>query len=61
MPLYTIQATRETYYELEIEADNEDAAREEVSRIELEEDIESYAYDWFPLEITDVEENEEDN
>ena len=61
MPKYTINATRETYFEFEIEAESEEAAIAEVHRIELEEDVESYAYDWFPLEVTDVEEYEEEN
>lgn len=60
MPLYTIQASRETYYEFQIEAEDQEAAEAEVSRIELEEDVEAYAYDWFPLEITDVEEEEQE-
>jgi len=58
MPLYTINATRETYYEFAIEAETEEEAIAEMNRIEVEEDVESYAYDWFPLEITDVEEEE---
>lgn len=59
MPLYTIIATRETQYEFSIEADSEAEAIAEVNRIELEEDIETYAYDWYPLEISDIEEEEE--
>ena len=59
MPLFDITATRETIYEFSIEADTEEEALAEVNRIELEEDIESYAYDWYPLEITDIEEAEE--
>lgn len=59
MTLYTIIATRETQYEFSIEADSEAEAIAEVNRIELEEDIETYAYDWYPLEITDIEEEEE--
>jgi hypothetical protein len=59
MTLYTIIATRETQYEFSIEADSEAEAIAEVNRIELEEDIETYAYDWYPLEISDIEEEEE--
>lgn len=59
MPLFDITATRETIYEFSIEADTEEEALAEVNRIELEEDIESYAYDWYPLEVTDIEEAEE--
>ena len=59
MPLYNIIATRETQYEFSIEADDEAAAIAEINRIELNEDIEEYAYDWYPLDITDIEEEEE--
>jgi hypothetical protein len=59
MPLFDITATRETVYQFSIEADTEAQALEEINRIELNEDIEEYAYDWYPLEITDVEEAEE--
>ena len=59
MPLFDITATRETIYEFSIEADTEEEALAEVNRIELEEDIESYAYDWYPLEVTDIEEADE--
>ena len=59
MTLYTIIATRETQYEFSIEANSEAEAIAEVNRIELEEDIETYAYDWYPLEISDIEEEEE--
>ena len=58
MNKYTITACREVFYEFEIEADTEDEAIAEVQRIELEDDVEVYAYDWYPLEITDVEETE---
>ena len=58
MPLYTIIAKRETIYEFNFEAESEEEAIEEINRIELNEDIEEYAYDWYPLEITEI--NEED-
>lgn len=58
MPLYTIIATREVHYEFNIEAEDEASAIEEVNRIELSEDVEEYAYDWYPLEITEIEEEE---
>jgi hypothetical protein len=58
MPLFDINATRETVYQFSIEADTEAQALEEINRIELNEDIEEYAIDWYPLEITDVEEVE---
>lgn len=58
MPLYTIIAMREVHYEFNIEAEDEASAIEEINRIELNEDIEEYAYDWYPLEITEIEEEE---
>ena len=59
MPLYNITATRETYYQFEIEANDEVDAIAKVNEIEINEDVETYAYDWYPLEITDIEEEEE--
>lgn len=58
MPLYTVIATREVHYEFNIEAEDEASAIEEINRIELNEDVEEYAYDWYPLEITEIEEEE---
>lgn len=58
MPLYTIIASREVLYEFNFEADDEASAIEEINRIELNEDIEEYAYDWYPLEITEINEEE---
>jgi hypothetical protein len=58
MPLYRITATRETLYEFDIEAETEAQALEEMNRIEIAEDVEEYAYDWYPLEVTDIEEEE---
>lgn len=55
MPKYTILAKRETLYEFQIEADSENEAMEEMERIESAEDVEEYAYQWFPLEVTEVE------
>jgi hypothetical protein len=60
MPLYTIIATRETQYEFNINAEDEAEAIAEVERIELNEDVEEYAYDWYPLEITEVNEEEQE-
>jgi hypothetical protein len=59
MPLYTIIAKRETLYEFNFEAESEEEALAEVNRIELNEDIEEYAYDWYPLEIDEINEEEE--
>ena len=58
MPLYRIAAIRETHYEFDIEAKSEAEAIEEMNRLELTKDVENYAFDWFPLEITDIEEEE---
>ena len=58
MPLYRITATRETRYEFDIEAETEQEALDEMNRIELTENVEDYAYDWYPLEVTDIEEEE---
>ena len=60
MPLYRITATRETRYEFDIEAETEKEALDELNRIELSENVEDYAYDWYPLEVTDIEEEEEE-
>jgi hypothetical protein len=59
MTLYTIIASRETIYEFNIEAEDEASAIEEMNRIELNEDVEEYAFDWYPLEITEINEEEE--
>ena len=59
MPLYKITAKRETFYEFEIEADSEKEALDEVERIELAEDVEEYANDWYPLELLECDEEEE--
>jgi hypothetical protein len=58
MPLYTITASRETFYEFQIEAESEGEAITEANRIEVSENVEDYAYDWMPLEIIDVTEDE---
>jgi hypothetical protein len=51
---YKVLASREVYYEFEIEADSEEQASNIVQDIELTEDIEKYAYDWYPLEVFDT-------
>jgi len=56
MPKYNIVAKRETFYEFGIEADTEQEAIEEMNRIEIAENVEDYAYDWFPLEVDSIEE-----
>jgi hypothetical protein len=59
MPLFKIEATREVYYDFEIEAETEDQAIAEIERIERDEDVEIYAIDWYPLEVQSIEEEEE--
>ena len=56
MSIYKITATRESVYEFEIEADTEEEAIAEMERIEREEDVEVYAYDWYPVEVYEIEE-----
>ena len=58
MPTYTITATRETIYEFEIEAETMEEAEDQVRQIELTDEVENYAYDWYPLEVTSIEEEE---
>ena len=58
MPRYTVTATRETYYEFEIEATDEHDAEDQMHNLELTGDIETYAYDWYPLEVESIEEEE---
>jgi len=58
MPKYVIVAKRETLYEFQIEADSENEAIAEMERIEISEDVEDYAYDWYPLEVTEIDEEE---
>lgn len=59
MTKYKIMATRETYYEFEIEAETENQAIEIMENIEIQGDVENYAYDWYPLEVTEIEEEQE--
>ena len=61
MATYYLTAKRETIYNFDIVADSEEEAIAEMTRIELEEDVEEYANDWYPLEVVEVEELEEDN
>jgi|LauGreSuBDMM15SN_2_FD.fasta_scaffold555414_1 hypothetical protein len=58
MPKYMINAYREIYYSFEVEADNVDNAIEQMRTIELTENVEDYAYDWYPLELDEVNELE---
>lgn len=60
MPMFKIEATRETQYDFEIEAETEEEALTEIERIERDEDVEVYAIDWYPLEVQSIEEEEEE-
>ena len=58
MTKYMINAYREIYYSFEVEADNVDNAIEQMRTIELTENVEDYAYDWYPLELDEIKELE---
>jgi hypothetical protein len=53
---FIILAKRETLYEFQIEAETENEALDEMERIESAEDVEDYAYQWFPLEVSEIQE-----
>ena len=55
MSLYTILATKETYYEVPIEADSEAEALDIFNAYELQNDIARFEVDSYPLEITSIE------
>ena len=55
MPKYKILASREVFYEFEIEADSKERAEELLQEIVLTGGLEKYAYDWAPLEVFDNE------
>ena len=54
MTKYNIVAKRETFYEFSIEANSEQEAIEEMNRIDVADNVEDYAYEWFPLEVTSI-------
>ena len=55
MPKFKLLASREIFYEFEVESDSPENAELLVNEISNKEDIEKYAYDWAPLEIFDNE------
>jgi hypothetical protein len=55
MPKYKILASREVFYEFEIEADSKEAAEENLKELVQKEQIDKFAYDWAPLEVFDNE------
>ena len=58
MTKYMINAYREIYYSFEVEADSVDNAIEQMRTIELTDNVEDYAYDWYPLEVDEINELE---
>jgi hypothetical protein len=55
MPRFKILASREVFYEFEIEADSKEAAEENLKELLQKEQIDKFAYDWAPLEVFDNE------
>jgi hypothetical protein len=55
VPKFKLLASREIFYEFEVDSDSPENAEILVKEIALNEDIEKYAYDWAPLEIFDNE------
>ena len=55
MPKYKILASREVFYEFEIDADSKEAAEENLKELVQKEQIDKFAYDWAPLEVFDNE------
>ncbi len=58
MPKFKLLASREVFYEFEIDSDSPENAEILMNEIALNEDIEKYAYDWAPLEIFDNEKSQ---
>lgn len=55
MPKYKILASREVFYEFEIEAASKEAAEDNLKELVQKEQIDKFAYDWAPLEVFDNE------
>jgi len=56
MPNYLITGKRETIYEFEIEAEDVDSAIAQIEAMQMTDEVEQYAIDWYPIEIDEVEE-----
>ena len=54
MPLFKVIAKRETFYEFVFEAENSETAVEMMSEIESSQEVEDYAYDWWPLVVETI-------
>ena len=55
MAKFKILASREVFYEFEIEAPTKEVAEENPKDLVQKEPIEKFAYDWAPLEVFDNE------
>ena len=55
MPKFKLLASREIFYEFEVESDSHESAEILVKEIALNGNIEKYAYDWAQIEIFDNE------
>lgn len=53
---FKIQANRELYYEVNIEASSKDEALEIFEQMETNGELEGYAQEFYPLEIGNIEE-----
>jgi hypothetical protein len=60
VPLFKVTAKRETFYEFVFEAENSETAVEMMCEIESSEEVEEYAYDWWPLTVETVVETDMD-
>jgi hypothetical protein len=60
MPLFKVIAKRETFYEFVFDAENPESAVEMMNELQLSEEVEDYAYDWWPLTIESINETDMD-
>jgi|688.fasta_scaffold852848_2 hypothetical protein len=54
MTMYSINASRTIDYEFEIEANSEQEAIAIMNTIELSENAEEYAYNWYPMQVIEI-------
>jgi len=52
--MYSINASRTIDYEFEIEANSEQEAIAIMNTIELSENAEEYAYNWYPMQVIEI-------
>jgi hypothetical protein len=55
MPKFKILASREVFYEFEIEAGTKELAEQALKELVQQDQIDKYAYDYAPLEVFDNE------